>query len=231
NIDPQLYTPSKHMRMMTGAVAGISGSFLVGPSKVTSQIRIPAPVLEGPPALAVPNWDHLTEPDNAMEELMREELVEYAMKMKGDLRNSQQQIRARDVIIESAHTTIVVQNLFVEKQSQALHVKETKKKNKREILPMDSFGCHLTNPEFIAAKVEAERLRDVEIVDKAKRAEDQEVAKAMKDNLKQWWEQVKADHATTVELWKEKCEILTADGVLKKNLPKKPVRPLKPKPP
>ncbi|KAJ7674117.1 hypothetical protein B0H17DRAFT_946952, partial [Mycena rosella] len=134
-------------------------------------------------------------------------------------------------IIESAHATIVVQNLFVEKQSQALHAKETKKKNKRETLPMDGFGRHLTNPKFIAAKVEAEGLRDAEIADKAKRAEDREVAKATRDDLKQQWEQIKADHATAVELWKEKCEILTADGVLKKNLPKKPVRPLKPKPP
>ena len=94
NIDPQLYTPSKRMRMMTSAVAGTSGSFVVGPSKVTSQTRIPAPVLEGPPALAAPNWDHLAEPDNALEDLTREELAEYEMKMKGDLRNSHQQIRA-----------------------------------------------------------------------------------------------------------------------------------------
>ncbi|PBK60943.1 hypothetical protein ARMSODRAFT_1026032 [Armillaria solidipes] len=58
NIDPSLYTPSKHMRMMTSALSlTSSGSFLIQPTvKVTSLHSIPSPVLEGPPTLRQPDW-------------------------------------------------------------------------------------------------------------------------------------------------------------------------------
>ncbi|KAJ7724382.1 hypothetical protein B0H16DRAFT_1472425 [Mycena metata] len=120
---------------------------------------------------------------------------------------------------------------LLEYASRALHSKETKKKNKRETLPMDGFGRHLTAPEFIAAKEEAERLRDEEIADKAKGADDREAAKAAKEQLKEEWEQIKADHAKVVELWEEECARLKDEGVSKKNLPKKPKRARKPKAP
>ncbi|KAJ7697931.1 hypothetical protein B0H16DRAFT_1349865 [Mycena metata] len=229
NIDPQLYTPSKRMRMMTSALASTSsGSFLVGPAQVTSVSRIPAPVLEGPPSLAPPNWDHLAVPDDAVEGLTWKELIEYAKGMKNDLRNSQQQIRARDGIIESAHATIVVQNLHVEKQSQALHAKETKKKTKREKLPMAGRGHHLTAQELIDAAERAKRQREEEEAAKAKRAGEREVAKEAKEKLQKEWEKIKEDHEKAVDAWKEECDQLLADGVLKRNLPKKPARARKP---
>ncbi|KAJ7710757.1 hypothetical protein B0H17DRAFT_837705, partial [Mycena rosella] len=123
-IDPVLYTPSKRMRMLTGALASTSsGSFLVSSAAITSALTvttsfssIPAPVLEGPPALPEPDWAKAAYLDESMDRWSQNQLLEYAKGTQGDLENAHQHIRARDGIIESSHATIVVQNLFVEKQ-------------------------------------------------------------------------------------------------------------------
>ncbi|KAJ7229027.1 hypothetical protein GGX14DRAFT_345295, partial [Mycena pura] len=227
-----VYTPSKRMRIMTSALSHTSsGSFLVDSSKVTSQSVIPVPVLEGPPALAQPDWGHLCDDDNSMEGMSMSQLKEYAKRMKGDLRNAKQQISARDGIIEASHATLVVQNLFVQKQSQALNAKENKKKTSRAKLSMEGRGRHLTGEEWMRKPTEAVHAREEEAADKKKRAEDREVAKATKARPAVEWEKMKEDHLKLVEDWTTECERQTAAGVKKKNLPKKPTQPLKPKAP
>ncbi|KAJ7147439.1 hypothetical protein C8R43DRAFT_890005 [Mycena crocata] len=231
NIDPDLYTPSKRMRMMTGALSSTSsGSFLVGSSKVTSISTIPEPILEGPPSFPQPDWDHLADPDDALDGLTRSELLEYAKGAKRDLRNAQQHIHARDGIIESSHATIVVQNLFVKKQSQALFSKESKKKTKRSKLSMEGRGRHLTGAEWMEKTAEAARAREEEAAEKIKRAGDRETAKLAKEELARQWKVIQENHERAVATWKLECDRLTAAGVKKKDLPKKPIRPLKPKP-
>ncbi|KIL62014.1 hypothetical protein M378DRAFT_81767, partial [Amanita muscaria Koide BX008] len=63
NVDPELYTPSKRMRMMHSAMASTSsGSLLVSKAKLTSEHArhiISPPVLEALPVLPQPNWDVL----------------------------------------------------------------------------------------------------------------------------------------------------------------------------
>lgn len=143
----------------------------------------------------------------------------------------QRQIQARDGIIESSHATLVVQNMFVKKQSQALHAKETKKQSKRGKLSMEGRGRHLTSQEWIEKTEEMERLREEEAAAKVQRAADREVAKTAKEALRLKWEEIKADHERAVEDWKSVCQRLTEQGVKKKHHPKKPKRPLKPKAP
>jgi hypothetical protein len=60
---------------------------------------------------------------------------------------------------------------------------------------------------------------------KAKRAD----AKASRVALEAQWRDMLAVHEVAIEQWKMECETLSAAKVLKKDLPKRPTRPLKPK--
>ncbi|KAJ7937765.1 hypothetical protein B0H13DRAFT_1852061 [Mycena leptocephala] len=94
---------------------------------------------------------------------------------------------------------------------------------------MEGRGRHLTSDEWMEKTAEAARLRDEEAAEKLKRADMREAAKAEKEKLKQQWERIKEDHERAVERWQKRCEEMTEAGVKKKDLPKKPTRPLKPK--
>ncbi|KAJ7198347.1 hypothetical protein GGX14DRAFT_374328 [Mycena pura] len=230
NIDPALYTPSKRMRMMISALGGTSsGSFLISKAPVTSQSHIAAPVLERP--LPMPNWDLLCEsrPED-IETLSAQSLRERVNKLTSALARSQQQLLAREGMIEAANAQLVVQNIFVGMQSEALHAKETKKSKKREKVKVlaDGKGRHLTDLEFIdsLAREQAEKAADEAAkADRAKAREDMRSAKA---ELEERWKQMKADHLQAVARWETQCTTLTAGGARKKDLPKKPKRAKKP---
>ncbi|KAJ7281686.1 hypothetical protein C8J57DRAFT_1219524 [Mycena rebaudengoi] len=165
-----------------------------------------------------------------MEGMLMSQLREYTKRMKGDLQNAKQQISACNGIIEASHATLVVQNLFMQKQSQALNAKETKKKTSRAKLSMEGRGQHLTGEEWMHKTTEAVHAREEEAADKKKRAEDREAVKSTKAKLAAEWEKMKEGHLKLVEDWTAECERQTAAGVKRKNLLKKPTQPLKPKP-
>ncbi|KAJ7284782.1 hypothetical protein C8J57DRAFT_1052343 [Mycena rebaudengoi] len=221
-IDPALYTPSKRMRMMTNAIASTSsGSFLVSQAPVTSASALPPPVLEGPPALAAPDWMQLEVSDADLDSMNKSQLIEAARQMRDNLGLARQHNIAGQGIIESAHATIVLQNIFVEKQSQALNQKENKKKSKRTKLSMNGMGRHLTAPEWIEKVAQADRERKEEAAAKAQRMEDREAAKATREVLQKQWEEIKAAHEVAVAAWEEECTKLLRGGCRKKDLPKK----------
>ncbi|KAF8201226.1 hypothetical protein K438DRAFT_1582162 [Mycena galopus ATCC 62051] len=233
NIDPALYTPSKRMRFMTSALSATSsGSFLVSKDPITSKSRLPPPVLEGPPS-TIPRLDltSLQFSDQDLEKMSKNELPEASKRLRQNLGLANQHIVARDGIIESSHATIVLQNVFCERQSEALNAKEQKKKTNRVTLSMGGLGRHLTAPEWIAKTEEAQRLRDAENVAKVQRAEDREAARMAKEALEERWKEMKAAHEKAVVTWEAECRDLRAEGCRPKDLPKKPVRPKKPKPP
>ncbi|KAJ7825003.1 hypothetical protein B0H13DRAFT_1658207, partial [Mycena leptocephala] len=157
------------------------------------------------------------------------ELLEMGKKMRENLGLANQHIAARDGIIESAHATIVLQNVFVEGQSEALHAKENKKTTNRVRLSMDGIGRHLTSKEWIEKTKEAQDARDAEVAAKAQKADDREAAKIAKEALEQQWKDMKAEHELAVAAWEEECRKLVNGGCRKKDLPKKPTRPKKPK--
>ncbi|KAJ7679698.1 hypothetical protein B0H14DRAFT_2423113, partial [Mycena olivaceomarginata] len=136
-----------------------------------------------------------------------------------------------DGIIESSHATIVLQNVFCERQSQALHAKENKKKSGRAVLSMGGLGRHLTDPEWIAKTREAQEARDAEAVAKVQRAEGREAAKIARETRAKEWEDIKAVHEAAVAAWERDCAARHETGCRAKDLPKKPVRPKKPKAP
>ncbi|KAJ7761269.1 hypothetical protein DFH07DRAFT_771594 [Mycena maculata] len=230
-IDPALYTPSKRMRMMTGAFAtSSSGSFLVSKEPLTSQSRLPAPVLEGPPTtIPQPDWTSLAMTDQDLESMSKSQLIEAGRMLRQNLGLANQHIAARDGIIESAHATIVLQNVFVERQSEALHAKETKKQSARVRLSMDGVGRHLTSKEWIQKTKDAQDARDAEVVARAQKADEREAARIAKEALEKEWKEAKAAHELAVVAWEEECKKLLSGGSQKKDLPKKPTRPKKPK--
>jgi hypothetical protein len=61
------------------------------------------------------------------------------------------------------------------------------------------------------------------------RQSDRERRKIDRAKIDLEWEAIKELHAKKVQGWQVECARLTVEGVLKKNLPKKPVCPLKPK--
>ncbi|KAJ7809841.1 hypothetical protein B0H14DRAFT_2269186, partial [Mycena olivaceomarginata] len=206
-IDPALYIPSKRMRFMTSALAPTSsGSFLVSKNPVTSQSRLPAPVLEAAPTtIAQPDWTSLRLSDQDLEGMSKHQLLEATKKMWQNLGAANQQIAARDGIIESSHATIVLQNVFCERQRQALHAKENKKKSGRAVLSMGGLGRHLTDPEWIAKTREAQEARDAEAVAKVQRAEGREAAKIARETRAKEWEDIKAAHEAAVAAWERDC--------------------------
>ncbi|KAJ6524626.1 hypothetical protein DFH09DRAFT_937165 [Mycena vulgaris] len=229
-IDPELYTPSKRMRLMTSSLAtSASASFLVSKDPVTSKSRLPVPVLEGPPmAIPQPDWMPLALSDQDLERMSRDELIEAGKRMRQNLGLANQHIAARDGIIESSHATIVLQNIFVGKQNEALHAKENKKTTNRTKVTMNGFGRHLTSPEFIEQTRLAKVAREAEATAKIRKAKKRKAAKTAKEKLEEEWKQIKEDHELAVAAWEEECQNLIGEGCRKKDLPKKPVRPKKP---
>ncbi|KAJ6525317.1 hypothetical protein DFH09DRAFT_936779 [Mycena vulgaris] len=206
-----------------------TGSFLVSKDPVTSSSRLPALVLEGPPTIPWPDWTPLLLSDRDLENMSKSELIEAGKEMRRNLGLANQHIAARDGIIEALHATLVIQNLFVEKQSRALNAKETKKKSDRTKLTMDGQGRHLTSDEWIQKTEEAKRLREAEAAAKLQRSKDRDAAKDAKEALEERWKEIKEAHEEAVAAWEDECHTLLAGGCRKKDLPKKPVRAKKPK--
>ncbi|KAF8185614.1 hypothetical protein K438DRAFT_1765837 [Mycena galopus ATCC 62051] len=143
--------------------------------------------------------------------MSKNELLEASKRLRQNLGLANQHIVARDGIIESSHATIVLQNVFCERQSEALNAKEQKKKTNHVTLSMGSLGRHLTAPEWIAKTEEAQRLRDAENVAKVQRAEDREAAQMAKEALEERWKEMKAAHEKAVVTWEAECRDLRAD--------------------
>src|SRR5262245_17417316 len=121
---------------------------------------------------------------------------------------------------------MVLQNLFVEKQSQALGAKE-KKGDKRTKLFSEGKGRWLTDTEVIEELEKDTQRRDQREVEKEKRALEREKKKKEKEEIEIEWKAALAAHDEAVMECKELCETLTAQKVAKKNHPKRPLRPKK----
>jgi hypothetical protein len=61
------------------------------------------------------------------------------------------QIVARKSILKVSNTQLMIQNIFVRKQSTALHAKENKKSKKGPKVYIDGKRRHLTSTEYIEA--------------------------------------------------------------------------------
>ncbi|KAJ7258842.1 hypothetical protein C8J57DRAFT_1011286, partial [Mycena rebaudengoi] len=125
---------------------------------------------------------------------------------------SQQQLIVHKGMIEAANTQLVVQNIFVGLQSEALHAKESKKSKKREKVKVfvDGKGRHLTDMEFINSLAREKAEKAAEEVVKADRVQAREDRKAAKAELEERWKKIKAGHLQAVVQWETRCATLIA---------------------
>jgi hypothetical protein len=97
------------------------------------------------------------------------------------------------------------------------------------VLFIDGNGRHLTDREWIATIEREKATKADEAAAKLRRADVREGKKAAKAALKEEWNMMLEAHQKELQEWNTKCEALTAQNVLKKNLPKRPLRPKKPR--
>jgi hypothetical protein len=131
-------------------------------------------------------------------------------------------IKARDLIIESSHAQLVVQDLILHQQNQALQVKENKKKEDRTILFPSGKGRCLTDEAF-ARKIEAlTEWMEREEREKLERANTRAQKRALKDAIKAQWKVAKAEWEQRKEEHEKLISQLLAQGTACKDLPKGP---------
>lgn len=136
-------------------------------------------------------------------------------------------IAAKDGIIEGAHAQLVIQNLHLNKQNETIHAKETAKEDDRTKLFPGGRGRLLTGDEFHEEQVNAKQQKKAKEAEKKRKKTKQDQAKTKKQVKAERWKEVQEQHDANVAAWKIEIETLVSQGTLKKDLPKKPKRPLK----
>jgi hypothetical protein len=148
DIDPDLYTPSKRMRLLTSALSGTaSGSYLVSKTRITaaqaSKIVVP-PALERPPPLPSPDWSLLDSWSEENGYRSQTQLQERIAQLTNALKHAQQQIMARNLIIEGAQAQLVIQGMALAKMKESVEAKENKRTSDRSHLFPGGKGLVLT---------------------------------------------------------------------------------------
>ncbi|TDL17554.1 hypothetical protein BD410DRAFT_689367, partial [Rickenella mellea] len=223
-------TPSKRIRLMTAGLATTSsGSFLVSKARVTSAHKISAPVINRPPILPQPDWSLITAPRPGEYET-KQQLLSRIEALTSGLELAQQHVTVLRAINEGANAQLVIQDMLGQKQNESLYSAENKKKTDRTKLFPEGKGRHLTDEKFIRELQAGEKAKTDNAAAKAKRRVDRAAKKVAKVAAEKEWQAAMERHKEDVKNWEDECKRLRDQKVLKKDLPKKPARPVKPKP-
>ena len=222
------FTPSKRSRIMTAALTQTtSGSFLVTTARLTSSQVLPETVLEHPPPLPQPDWALMHLPIRGDEGVL--ELQARLKAVKDSLRQAKVELEVNREINAAANAQLVLKDMILAKQNQALHAKETRRKSDNTKLFPDGKGRHMTS-DAVIAEIERKKERKQQAADdKESRKRDRTAKKAEAAAIENAWVRIKLDHARAVEEWETSCRTLQASGIKKRDLPRKPICPRKPK--
>ena len=227
-IDPGLYTPTKRLRTLYGALgSNEEHRFLVLKSPLTSATPITAPVLEGPPCIPPPEWSLAKEPPSQIWK-SRQQLEYENLNLKSNLTIAHQHAQAQDSIIQGAHAQLVVQNLHLRKLNVALNTNEGKKKNERTIL-FEGKGQLFTSDTFFQKVEDQKAKKEAAAAKKISNAASRVARKEAQAKLDAEWARLKKNHEEASNAWKLTCEALKEQRIPKKSWPKAPTRPKKPK--
>jgi DDE superfamily endonuclease len=225
-------SPSKRMRIMTSALASTSsGSFLVSKTLYTSSQPFPRVPERVPANVVQPNWSLLETVPCPSFYQSKNEMEKRILELTESLRASKQQLEAYATMTEVQTAQMVLQDMSLLKMNQTILAKEKKKKDDRTKIHTNGFGRLFTNDECITLVKEQAMQRQEKANKKGKRAAERQTKKAEKEAIEYEWKEIKAAHAKNIESWERYCEKLIEGGVSKKNLPKKPRCPPKPKAP
>ena len=231
NIDPSLLSPSKRTRLMhyeLGRTA--SGSLLLSKPKLTSS------EFKNLPSASYQHMPHLPQPDCTILDLplnqhvTKGEMIERINHLAQSLSCAHQVIIAQESTMESANAQLVWQEFKLEKMNQTLHTKENMKKEPNTIF-VNGYGVVLTSPEIEQQLMEQQARKEAERLEKEQRATNRATRKDLREALEVQWKEIKGEHERAVATWEDNCRELQAKGLAKKDLPKKPLRPRKPKMP
>ena len=228
-IDPALYTPSKRMRILYTALSSTSsGSFLVSKTPLTSSTPIAAPVLEAIPPLPLPDWSLAYEDPATTPKTYRVLLKENKL-LKTHLQRAHTLSCAQDSIIEGSSTTMVVQNMHLCKLNGALYGQEAEKTSKRTFVINSSKGQVYSDDTIREGLFVQEERKKALAAEKRSKADGRAAKKEAQVKLEEEWKRIKIIHEEATRIWKADCDRLASEGVPKKNWPKGPIRPRKPK--
>ncbi|KAF5319127.1 hypothetical protein D9611_014093 [Ephemerocybe angulata] len=225
--DPTLYTPSKRMRSMYAALASTSsGSILLSKAKITSSTPILDPMIEDLPPLEQPDWSLAR---TVTANMSYEQLVHENERLRTHLTHAAKLHHAQEGIIEGAHATMVIQNLHLQKLNGALYGKEKQREGSGRRLVIDSSkGQVFSSDEVLEGLRLQEEEKKAKEAAKLARADTRAAKKDAKAKLEAEWVEIKRKHAEMVAEWELTCTKLQAEGVPKKNHPRKLTRPRKP---
>jgi hypothetical protein len=205
-IDPTLFTPTKHMHIMTSALAGTStGSFLVGKEHITFVQSVTNPIFERPIHIQSPQWNIFQEripgPDQT-----QQELVDKIVALTFNLDLAHQQIAAKDSTIEASNAQLAVQGVYNKRLNETLNTKENKKETDRTQLAGEIGGPQVWTEDKFVAQVASEKAeQEKKAVDKVQRQLGHEQKKAAKAATDDIWKGMVDAHKVEVDAWTAEC--------------------------
>ena len=136
---------------------------------------------------------------------------------------------AQDSIIKGSSATMVVQNMHLHKLNDALYGQETEKTSKHTFV-IDSSKGQVYSDDTIHEGLFAQEERKKALgSEKRLKADGRAAKKEALAKLEEEWKRIKIIHEEVTRIWKAECDRLASEGFLKKNWPKGPICPQKPK--
>lgn len=149
--------------------------------------------------------------------------------MKTHLQRAHTLSHAQNGIIEGSSATMVIQNIHLRKLNGALYGQETEKTSKRTLVINTSKGQVYSEDAIHEGIFAQEEKKKAVAAEKKLKADGRAVKKDVQAKLEEEWKRIKIIHDEAMKIWKADCEKLASEGVPKKNWPKGPIRPRKPK--
>lgn len=228
---PSLYTPSKRMRMLNGSLASIEeGSWLVSKAKMTSShLRlIGSPRLERLPPLPAVNWSVLDHPMPPLSHRTRNDMQDEILSLREQLGNARTHLKYQSLIIESDQSQLVVQNLALNKQNEALYAKENAPEKDRTRIHEDGLGLILTSEKVMDQIRQRELEKKEAEAKKLRRASKRNRRRDAKEEQAKRWKRIQEEHSRKLGEWQVEEDKLKGEGVPAKERPAKPKRQKKP---
>ncbi|KAJ3555968.1 hypothetical protein NM688_g2285 [Phlebia brevispora] len=208
NLDSTPGSPTKRRRLLISELSHTnSGRVLIDNSQITSQLNMHNQPIPSPSPAA----------------------LSMIQKQKEQIACLKAALAQRKLKIQAQNAQMVMQGLYLRKLNRALRGKESKSKSNRKKLFPGGKGRVLTDEDFVEEIGRMDEQKEAKKAKTAKRGEEKIVKDAEKVALDQAWAQIKEEHIKAVAAWKAECERLIQHGMLRKDLPKKPKRQLKPK--
>jgi hypothetical protein len=138
------------------------------------------------------------------------------------------QIHGRNLVIEGCQAQLIVQGLGLNQMKKTLEAKENDKgkKKKKDILYKGRQGFVATDEDIQQALAQKKKEEQEDADEKERRKVEQQANKEAKEKNEEHWQEMKTKYQEDKNAHETLCHRLRGEGVLVKNLPAPPRRPL-----